>query len=327
MGFKIGNMDEARANLKLQKEDRILAEDLLKVLFQIEYDGKISDLATIAGRLNISQDAVIRLISHLIQTGFVKRSHDCFQLTPAGREFSLKLIRAHRICETYLARKTGVSAQEWHQRAHEMEHRLSSSEINELADKLGNPRIDPHGDPIPTRDGRMPTLVGVPLSEWETGKGAIVIHIEDEPDTIYMRLIAAGITPGIRVKILERSESYIDIVAEGRPIRLSAEEALQVLVGELPGELQEEANIVRLSDLKKGESAIVKGLMPSCAGLERLRLLDLGFVNGSKITYEFASPFGSPVTYRVRGALIALRREQADNILVVKENVKSFTGQ
>jgi DtxR family Mn-dependent transcriptional regulator len=60
--------------------------------------------------------------------------------------------------------------------------------------------------------------------------------------------------------------------------------------------------------------------MPSCVGLERLRLLDLGVVNGSKISYEFASPFGSPITYKVRGTLIALRREQA---IIFFINVKS----
>ncbi len=312
-------MDEERAKLNLPKDERILAEDLLKVLFQIEYDNKNPDLPSIAGRLGIHQDVVIKLINHLSKIGYVRRSYDLFYLTEAGRKFGLEIVRAHRICETYLARETGVSPKEWHQQAHEMEHRLSFDEINKLSDKLGHPRFDPHGDPIPTRDGKIPTITGTPLAEWETGKSAIVLHIEDEPDLIYKRIIAAGIVPGVRLKVLVKTDSYIDIVAEGKPIRLNIEEAFQVLVSQLPRGIKEEPDVVRLADLKKGESGIVKGLMPSCTGLERLRLLDLGFVNGSKVTYEFASPFGSPITYRVRGTLIALRREQAENILVVKE--------
>jgi len=203
-----------------------------------------------------------------------------------------------------------------------MEHRLSSDEINKLADKLGNPRFDPHGDPIPTRDGKVPSIAGVPLTEWEKGKSALIVHVEDEPEVVYARLIAAGITPGIRIKILESSDLFFDVVAEGRPIRLGVEDALQILVAPLSPEMQNEPDFKRLSDLKQGESGIVRGLMPSCVGLERIRLLDLGVVNGSKISYEFASPFGSPITYKVRGTLIALRREQADKILI---DVKSPT--
>jgi len=313
-------MDEERAKLNLSKDERILAEDLLKVLFQIEYDSKNPDLPSIAGRLGIHQDAVIKLITYLTEIGYVRRSYDLFYLTESGRKFGLEIVRAHRICETYLARETGVSPKEWHQQAHEMEHRLSFDEINKLSDKLGHPRFDPHGDPIPTRDGKIPSISGIPLAEWEVGKDAIVLHIEDEPDLIYNRLVAAGIMAGVRLKILKKTEAFLDILAEGKPIRLNIEDGFQVLVAPLPEELKEESGVIRLSDLKKGESAIVKGLMPSCTGLERLRLLDMGIVNGSRIRYEFASPFGSPVTYSVRGTLVALRREQADNILVVKES-------
>jgi len=315
-------MDEHREKLGLTKEKRILAEDILKSLFQIEYDGKTSDLASIAGRVGVAQNEAVNIVSRLIEQGYVKRECDLYQLTEKGRELGVMLTRAHRICETYLAQQTGVSASEWHLRAHEMEHRLSSDEINKLADKLGNPRFDPHGDPIPTRDGKVPSIAGVPLTEWEKGKSALIVHVEDEPEVVYARLIAAGITPGIRIKILESSDLFFDVVAEGRPIRLGVEDALQILVAPLSPEMQNEPDFKRLSDLKQGESGIVRGLMPSCVGLERIRLLDLGVVNGSKISYEFASPFGSPITYKVRGTLIALRREQADKILI---DVKSPT--
>jgi DtxR family Mn-dependent transcriptional regulator len=202
-------MEDSREKLGLTKEKRILAEDILKTLFQAEYDGKTSDLASIAGRVGVAQNEVVNIISHLIEQGYVKRIYDSHQLTEQGREFGLMLTRAHRICETYFAQQTGISAEEWHPRAHEMEHRLSADEINQLADKLGNPRFDPHGDPIPTRDGKLPSMAGTPLTEWEEGKSAMIVHIEDEPEVVYARLIAAEISPGIRIKILESSNSFL----------------------------------------------------------------------------------------------------------------------
>jgi DtxR family Mn-dependent transcriptional regulator len=74
----------------------------------------------------------------------------------------------------------------------------------------------------------------------------------------------------------------------------------------------------RLSDLRVGESAVVHGLAPSCVGPERTRLLDLGVVPGTKIRCEFSSPFGSPKSYVIRGAMIGLRESQAKRILILR---------
>lgn len=307
-----------RLNLDLSKSDQIVAEDILKTLFQIEYDGKQADAALISARCVKSQELVQKLIHVLIEHDYIKRERDFYHLTEKGNKFALMLIRAHRVCETYLARETGISPDEWHRRAHEMEHRLSFDEINRLSDKLGNPRFDPHGDPIPTRDGKLSQISGTPLPDWEVGKNAIVLHVEDEPESAYKRLADVGLFPGIRVIITRKEPSEIELLVEGKAVKIDVCDAVSVLVTDLPSDVKEE-NLQRLSELKPGESATIRGLLPSCVGLERLRLLDLGIVRGSRITCEFTSAFNSPLAYRVRGALIALRKEQADKVLIVKD--------
>lgn len=310
--------EEDRLKIGLSKSDQIIAEDILKTLFQIEYDGKQADAALVSARTNKPQEVVLKIIHILIENDYIRRERDFYRLTEKGNKFALMLIRAHRICETYLARETGIAPDEWHQRAHEMEHRLSFEEINRISDKLGNPRFDPHGDPIPTREGKLPQIAGVPLPDWDVGKTAIILHVEDEPASAYKRLASVGIFPGVRLKITKKKPAHIELLVEGKLVEIDECDAVSVLVSELPPGIKDET-LHRLSELKPGESAIIHGLLPSCVGLERMRLLDLGIVRGSRITCEFSSAFKSPLAYRVRGSLIALRKEQADNILIVKD--------
>ncbi|MCX7872389.1 MAG: metal-dependent transcriptional regulator [Verrucomicrobiae bacterium] len=312
-----------RLELDLSKSDQIIAEDILKVLFQIEYDKKQGDLDLISARIGHSREVLLKIIPSLIEKGYLKREQDVYHLTEEGERFALLLLRAHRICETYLAKETGLPAGEWHVRAHEMEHKLSFGEINDLSDKLGNPRFDPHGDPIPTRDGKILEIIGTPLPDWEKGKPAVILHVEDEPEISYKKLASANIFPGVKVKIIDKSSTIIDLLVEGMPVRIDVCDALLVSVTDVPPELEETEDVHRLSELECGESATIRGLLPSCMGLERLRLLDLGIVNGSRITCEFKSVLGSPISYRVRGTLIALRKEQADRILIMKNVGKS----
>ena len=103
-------------------------------------------------------------------------------LTPEGCSYALRVIRIHRLLESYLAERTGVDESEWHQRADQMEHRVTAAEAEALSAQLGNPSYDPHGDPIPTADGVMPSRRGLPLSALKAGAVARIVHVEDEPD-------------------------------------------------------------------------------------------------------------------------------------------------
>jgi DtxR family Mn-dependent transcriptional regulator len=246
---------------------------------------------------------------------------DSHQLTGDGRVYALQVVRTHRLYETWLARETSTPAADWHREAHKAEHHLDAAQVDEMADSLNNPRFDPHGDPIPTREGRLPKRELASLASWPDGRSARIAHIEDEPESLFRQTEALGLAPGTRIDDSRRLENgSIECRVEGRIFIIPAAVAPLVHVAGTTADDAEPGGLRRLSDLPIGGEAVVHALAPSCTGPERRRLLDLGVVPGTRVRCEFASPFGSPRSYDIRGALIALRDHQADRILIHPPN-------
>ena len=197
-----------------------------------------------------------------------------------------------------------------------MEHLLSDSQVDNIAKQLGYPRYDPHGDPIPTADGELPPITDRSLVEFAAGWEGRISHLEDEPHSLYQQLVDSGLAPGMRLQVLKPHKNKLRINLEGREINLSHSAAANLMVSPFaPGD-SFDTSIRRLSDLKLNQSASIAELSPVCRGAERNRLLDLGLVPGTQVTLILTSPAGGPSAYRIRGASIALRREQADKILI-----------
>jgi DtxR family Mn-dependent transcriptional regulator len=160
------------------------------------------------------------------------------------------------------------------------------------------------------------------LTALEPDQVARIIHLEDEPPAVYAQLVALGLHPGLEVRLLESGPQRLRLWVAGNEQVLAPVVAASVTVLPLPDRvLAEPAATQRLSDLKPGETAVVSGLSPTCRGTERRRFLDLGILPGTAIEAEMISPSGDPTAYRVRGALLALRREQADHIQITIEEV------
>lgn len=297
-------------------QDRVVAEDALKHVFQSDYDHLTASGDSLAGALRLSREKSRELIERLVQGGLVVAEGGAVHLTATGREYALQVLRAHRLYETYLASETGLGSGEWHRRAEVDEHKLTPEHVNALARRLGHPRYDPHGDPIPTSTGELPPARGRALTEWPEGLEARIVHVEDEPATMYSKIVELGLMPGVRLAVEGSGVEGIRVRSEGRSLVLPHAVAANVSVIELEGVAREEAPRRRLTDLGSGEVAEVRGISPAIRGQERNRLLDLGFVPGSPIALEFASPLRSPAAYRVRGSLIALRREQAEQVYI-----------
>jgi len=307
-----------RAN---EMTERVLTEDALKHIQHRENHGNKPSLESLAGILSISTNQAAEVISHLEEGGFIKTQGSEFKLTPSGREYALRIIRAHRIYERYLADETGYGEAEWHSKAHQVEHQLSLEEVEKLASQLGNPTYDPHGDPIPTSDGLMIYREDrIALSQLDLDTPARIIHIEDEPEAIYAQLVAEGLHVGQEVRLLETSSQRIrfwaghdeHVLAPILAANISVipiRETPQVV--EMPGE--------PLTNLKPGQEAQVVALSPRIRGAERRRLMDLGLLPGTSIEVEIESAGGDPIAYRVRGAVIALRKSQAELINVNSE--------
>ncbi len=296
--------------------ERVRIEDALKHLYDCEYGRGAATPDSLAGALEIGRDEAARLTARLETLGLLVADQRNLKLTPEGCSYALRVIRIHRLLESYLAERTGVGEAEWHQRADRLEHRMTAAEAEALSAQLGNPSFDPHGDPIPTADGLMPAKRGLPLPALKAGAMARIVHVEDEPDEVYAQLAAARLLPGVTVRVLDSKPDRMRIEAELQEHVLAPVVAANLTVEPLDDVSERILPDSRLSSLGVGQEATVVDLSPACRGPERRRLLDLGVVPGTVIRAELASVGGDPIAYRIRGAMIALRKAQADLIHV-----------
>jgi DtxR family transcriptional regulator, Mn-dependent transcriptional regulator len=298
-------------------KNRVVIEDALKHCHETEYHGQPTTLQSLAGSLGVSLVAATEVLSLLVEESYAASGpRGEYSLTSRGRKYARKIIRAHRLYETALARETGFGELDWHARAERQEHLLTDDEIELLATRLGNPIYDPHGDPIPTRTGDLPKLNGYNLTVCPEGWEGRIAHIEDEPPKVYNRIVETGLVPGMSIRVLESGKGGNKINADGRIIRLDHAMAALVRVIEFARDEGFDDRLMRLAALNPGEHARVIGLSPACRGEARYRMLDLGLVPGTEVTIDLISPAGDPVAYLVRGASLAFRREQAEQVYV-----------
>jgi DtxR family Mn-dependent transcriptional regulator len=290
-------------------------DDVLKRLAEREAQGRSDDLESMAGTLEAPRDRLARTIEQLARDGWVVRGDSRYELTAAGRTRGRHLLRSHRLLETRLAHETGIAPEKWHERADRAEHALSPDEANVLADALGNPRFDPHGDPIPDRDGNFATEAAPTLLDWPEAQPAMIVHLEDEPAALYAAVYRAGLAPGMIVRSVRRHDGRVELEVDGRWLALSPAEAELVHVTPAPSD-RVTTGRRRLADLPPGAVATLAGLSPTIRGRARQRLLDLGLVPGTRIEREFEAALRSPIAFRVRGTLLALRREQTEQVLI-----------
>ena len=309
-----GWMERWRSLLRLS--DRVLSEDALKHLYDCEYEQRVATVQSLSGALGRPVEKVAGLVQRIEAGELVTSEGASLRLTPKGREYALRIIRAHRLWERYLSEETGLREPDWHKRAEQQEHRMSLSEANALAARMGNPPFDPHGDPIPTQQGDLPPRRGQPLTTLAVGERARIAHLEDEPEAVYAQLVAEGLHPLMVVQLTHLSAERICFWAEGEEHVLAPIVAANVSVIPLPREQPVEESLETMAAMDPGEEATVVGLSPNCRGLERRRLMDLGLLPGTVVAAEMKSPTGDPTAFRIRGALIALRGEQAANIRI-----------
>ena len=301
----------ARLSRVARSSERVLLEDALKHVYTCESVGRACSLESVAGQLGISTGRAASLLEGLTGMELVRTEPEGPVLTDAGRTSALQLVRSHRLWERYLADRTSVPPGEWHDEAERVEHTLSPEQADRLAARLGHPRWDPHGDPIPSASGDLPSVAADTLASAEPGTAVEIVHLEDEPREIYQALLEDGLVLGTRLQVVDRSPSTVRVRTGGRDWALPALTARNVTVRSLGAGIDVDRPVRSVRDLRPGETGVVVELSPACRGAQRRRLLDLGVVRGARITAELACAFGDPVAYRIRDALVALRAEQA----------------
>ncbi len=300
------------------KKQKTITEDILKQLFHVQQSKRTATINSLSGALKIRRSKILPMIVQMTQAGLVETINDTIRLTEEGSSYGLKIIRTHRLWEKYLAEKTGHQAADWHYLAEKMEHQLTENETTALSNSLGNPLFDPHGDPIPTKEGDIAPVEWIPLPTYPVNTPGKIAHIEDEPGVVYQQILAKRILVGSHVKIMESGKNEIIISSEGQNHSFSPIVAANISIIPLNSDEVYEESAERLSSLKKNQEAEVIGISKECRGANRRRLLDLGILQGTKIQVDMESPLKDPIAYRVRNTSIALRNSLADLILIKK---------
>ena len=303
---------------------KVLIEDALKLLYQLEENKVTAAVQNIEKALTIPSSKANELVAQLEKIGLITTINNKIELTTEGRNYSLQVIRNHRLWEKYLADETGTKEINWHIEAEHAEHTLTPTQADELAAKIGNPLVDPHGDPIPTSSGKMPDRKGIPITELSENDYVEIIHLEDEPTEVYEQLIEAGLYPGMHLRIKSINDKIIQFNADGKNIEVKPEFGQNISVASVGLEERVEKRFRILSTLKVGESGKVLGISSAIRGKQRRRLLDFGLVPGTTITPRLVSFSGDPVAYTIRDTSIALRKQQA-NMIFIEDDRKEKT--
>ena len=182
-------------------------QDYAKAIYalQARAGGEAVSTNDLAERLDVSAASASGMVRKLDDLGLA--THERYrgvELTDAGEKVALEVLRHHRLLELYLAESLDVPWDRVHDEAEVLEHVLSEDLEDLIAAKLGNPTRDPHGDPIPTRDGRIDEGETQPLDELAAGEAGTFVRVSDSDPEMLRWLAERGISPGDRFEVTNR---------------------------------------------------------------------------------------------------------------------------
>jgi DtxR family Mn-dependent transcriptional regulator len=181
-------------------------EDYIKAIYAIEREseGRVATSA-LADRLEVTAPTVTSMLESLEERGLVDRKkYEGVTLTPDGELVALEILRHHRLLEAFLTEQLDYDWAEVHSEADRLEHHVSDEFTNRIAETLGNPPVDPHGDPIPDGDLSVPDSGDtLPLADVDLGGGVVVRRIRHQGDAELRYLADAGIHPGVELTVVD----------------------------------------------------------------------------------------------------------------------------
>jgi DtxR family Mn-dependent transcriptional regulator len=207
--------------------------DCLKVIYDMQERGQKVSTSAVSERLCVSDATVTTLFKDFAAAGWVEHMpYRGVRLTPLGERKAMEVIRHHRLLELYLARELGYSWDKVHDEADKLEHVISEEFEDKLDALLGYPTVDPHGDPIPSKDGVVPMRKGVPLPQLVQGQSALILRVSDQDPEKLRYLGQLGLYPETHVQLIERAPF-------GGPLRIRVGEEPQQVEQMLGAELAE----------------------------------------------------------------------------------------
>jgi len=182
-------------------------EDYLKSIYKLQQEVEKKGVSTtkLASDIGVSNASVTNMLKRLSEMGFVNyESYYGTRLTKSGEKIALEIIRHHRLLELYLKEMMGYSWDEVHDEAEKLEHHISEQFEDRIAELLNDPEVDPHGDPIPTKDGKMPAVKTRPLSSVDSNRSFVVRRVKNQTPELLRYLEKQGIIPGVKVEVLAK---------------------------------------------------------------------------------------------------------------------------
>ena len=208
-------------------------EDYLKAIYELERVGRPAQTTDLANQLGVAAPSVTGMIRRLADQGLIthERYHGV-RLTARGRKSALRTLRRHRVIETYLVQHLGYRWDEVHDEAERLEHAASDDLIDRMARAMGDPAVDPHGAPIPSREGSVDEGDYVSLAQLREGTIARIMRVADEDADLLRHLSSLTLTPGSIVRVMEQAPfgGPIKIQTSSRAVTIGPSLAERVLV-------------------------------------------------------------------------------------------------
>ena len=209
-------------------------ENYLKAILKLSGapEGLVSTNA-IAAQLSTTAASVTDMLKKLSEKDLIHyQRYKGAALTPEGQRIATVLVRKHRLWEVFLVESLGMTWDEVHDIAEQLEHIQSDRLIESLDAFLGHPKFDPHGDPIPNAEGKYSVRAQVPLSSLTEGQEGTVIGVREDETAFLQHLNEKGLTPGKTVRVLTKDtyDNTLRLLAGGRELNLSGKAARNIMI-------------------------------------------------------------------------------------------------
>jgi DtxR family transcriptional regulator, Mn-dependent transcriptional regulator len=203
--------------------------DCLKVIYAMQERGQKVSTSAVSEQLSVSDATVTMLFKDFAAAGWVEHvPYRGVRLTELGARKAMEVIRHHRLLELYLARQLGYSWDKVHEEADKLEHVISEEFEDKIDSLLGYPTVDPHGDPIPSKDGTIPVRSGRSLLDLQDGQHAHVLRVNDQNAEKLRYLGQLGLYPDVNVQVIGHAPF-------GGP--------LHILVGDAPNQVEHQLGV------------------------------------------------------------------------------------
>ncbi len=220
-------MEEKKENLSRAMED------YLRAIYKLMEKGQKVTTSALAEELGVAPASVTKMLKRLAELELIEhRPYRGIDLTKEGEKSALKIVRFHRLLELFLTEKLGVPWDRVHEEAHRLEHAISEYLAEKITELLDHPQTDPHGHPIPSKDGEIKPRKCIPLSEMSIGSKGVIAEIEDQDSELLRYLSKKGIYPKSKITILTKEPFGGGVLVEidGKKVSIGDRAAEQIWI-------------------------------------------------------------------------------------------------